>query len=91
MRKFPHLLITVTTIILGITMFSMASAKSAEENEAEGIAFLTENGKKPDVITTESGLQYTILNEGTGARLRDFDHLPRLIVPPNFGPLRSNV
>ena len=45
----------------------MANAKSAEENKAEGEAFLAENGKKEGVITTASGLQYKILKEGNGA------------------------
>ncbi|MGR9100293.1 MAG: FKBP-type peptidyl-prolyl cis-trans isomerase [Gammaproteobacteria bacterium] len=68
MRKFPHLFITVFTIVLGITMFSMANAKSAEENLAEGTAFLSENAKNPEVVTTESGLQYLVINEGDGAK-----------------------
>ncbi len=32
----------------------------------EGKAFLADNGKKEGVVTTASGLQYTILAEGTG-------------------------
>jgi FKBP-type peptidyl-prolyl cis-trans isomerase len=41
---------------------------SAAENLAAGRAFLTENGAKDNVITTDSGLQYTILQEGEGAK-----------------------
>lgn len=67
MYKFPHLVITLSTLILGFTMFSMANAKSPEENKAEGAAFLAENGKKPGIITTASGLQYEVITEGTGA------------------------
>lgn len=67
MRKFPHLFITVSTLILGLTMFTMANAKSPDENKAEGAAFLAENGKKEGVITTKSGLQYKVLTEGEGA------------------------
>ncbi len=44
------------------------SAKAAESNKAEGKAFLDENAKKEGVITTESGLQYEILKEGTGEK-----------------------
>ena len=33
---------------------------------AEGEAYLAENAKKDGVITTASGLQYTVLKEGTG-------------------------
>ena len=47
-------------------MFSMANAISPEENKAAGIAFLTENAKKPNVVTTASGLQYEVLKQGTG-------------------------
>ncbi len=67
MYKFPHLIITISTLILGFTMFSMANAKSPEENKATGIAFLAENGKKPGITTTASGLQYEVIKEGTGA------------------------
>ena len=38
----------------------------AEENLAKGTAFLEENGKRPEVITLESGLQYEILTKGEG-------------------------
>ncbi|AUI88348.1 peptidylprolyl isomerase [Vibrio azureus] len=40
--------------------------KAAESNFAEGQAFLLENGKKEGVITTESGLQYQVLQSGSG-------------------------
>jgi len=38
----------------------------AEDNKTKGAAFLAENGKKPGVKTTASGLQYKILTAGTG-------------------------
>jgi len=75
MRKFPHLLITVSTLILGFTMFSLASAKSAEENKAAGLAFLEENAKKPGVVTTASGLQYLVISEGTGKQPKATDNV----------------
>ena len=68
MGKFPHLFITVFSIILGFTMFSMANAKSADENKTEGAAFLAENAKKEGITTTSSGLQYKILTQGNGAK-----------------------
>ncbi|HCV01925.1 FKBP-type peptidyl-prolyl cis-trans isomerase [Pseudoalteromonas sp. SSMSWG5] len=35
---------------------------------AEGIAFLEENAKRPEVTVTESGLQYEVLTEGNGEK-----------------------
>ena len=43
----------------------MADAKA---NQEKGDKFLAENGKKPGVVTTASGLQYQVLTEGTGAK-----------------------
>lgn len=40
--------------------------KAADINFQIGQDFLVENGKKEGVITTESGLQYQVLQEGTG-------------------------
>ena len=48
-------------------MFSMANATSPAENKAEGAAFLIENAKKANIVTTASGLQYEVLIAGTGA------------------------
>ena len=39
----------------------------AEANLAAGSAFLTENGAKEGVVTTDSGLQYKVLVAGSGA------------------------
>jgi FKBP-type peptidyl-prolyl cis-trans isomerase FklB len=39
-----------------------------EENRVAGEAFLAENGKKPGVTTTESGLQYEVITMGKGAK-----------------------
>lgn len=43
-----------------------AAAKMGEVNEAAGKQFLDENGKRVEVKTTASGLQYEVLNEGSG-------------------------
>lgn len=43
-----------------------AAAKMGEVNKAAGEAFLAENAKRPEVKTTESGLQYEVINEGKG-------------------------
>ncbi len=39
---------------------------AAETNHRAAAAFLAENAKKPDVITTASGLQYKVLSPGSG-------------------------
>ncbi|MBT0586199.1 FKBP-type peptidyl-prolyl cis-trans isomerase [Alteromonas oceanisediminis] len=40
----------------------------AEQNLAEGQAYLAENAQKEGVMTTESGLQYEVLEEGDGPK-----------------------
>jgi FKBP-type peptidyl-prolyl cis-trans isomerase len=44
-----------------------ARNEAMEKNLAEGQAFLRDNGAKEGVVTTESGLQYSVLTEGDGA------------------------
>jgi len=46
---------------------SAGEAKAAEA-KAAGAAFLAENGKKEGVQTTASGVQYIVVEEGTGAK-----------------------
>jgi FKBP-type peptidyl-prolyl cis-trans isomerase FkpA len=41
-------------------------AKEAEPNHKAAAAFLAENGKKKDVVTTASGLEYKVLAPGSG-------------------------
>lgn len=41
-------------------------AKEAEPNHAAAAAFLAENGKKKDVVTTASGLEYKVIAPGSG-------------------------
>lgn len=40
----------------------------AKENETTGAEFLAENAKKEGIKTTDSGLQYEVIEEGKGAR-----------------------
>ncbi len=44
-----------------------AAKQIAEVNTKAGEAFLAENGKRPEVKTTASGLQYEVIKEGDGA------------------------
>ena len=46
----------------------VAQTREMEAAKAEGEAFLASNKTKEGVITTESGLQYKVLIEGTGKR-----------------------
>jgi len=48
--------------------FMRAQEVAAEKAKAEGEAFLAGNKTKSGVITTESGLQYKVITEGTGAK-----------------------
>ena len=43
-------------------------ALAATASAKEGAAFLADNAAKEGVITTTSGLQYTVLTEGTGPK-----------------------
>ena len=47
--------------------FQKESMKEAAVAKEEGIKFLADNGKRSEVVTTASGLQYEVLQEGTGA------------------------
>lgn len=51
------------------------AAALGARNASEGAAFLAANKSKPGVITTGSGLQYTVLREGTGARPKASDRV----------------
>ena len=46
--------------------FRKLQEQSSEKTISEGKAFLESNGKRPEVITLKSGLQYEILKEGNG-------------------------
>lgn len=44
-----------------------------KENELKSKKWMDENSKKDGVVTTSSGLQYTVLREGTGATPKETD------------------
>jgi FKBP-type peptidyl-prolyl cis-trans isomerase len=50
------------------TYFQEAGKKQAQVNLEEGNAFLEKNGAREGVTTTESGLQYEVITEGTGPK-----------------------
>lgn len=47
--------------------FQQLQEKVSEKAISEGKAFLAENGKRAEVKTTASGLQYEVMTEGNGA------------------------
>lgn len=67
MKSIRHRVVAIlAALLIGFTMFSMANAKSPDQNKAAGEVFLVENTKKENIVTTKSGLQYEILNKGEG-------------------------
>jgi FKBP-type peptidyl-prolyl cis-trans isomerase len=48
--------------------FESANNKTAQKNLEEGNAFLEKNKARAGVLTTESGLQYEVITEGTGPK-----------------------
>ena len=44
------------------------SAEKYAANKEEGVKFLAENAKRPEIKTTASGLQYEVLKEGDGKK-----------------------
>ena len=60
------LLILIVAIAFMFYNKSKKNKQAAIENASAGSAFLADNAKDPDVVTTESGLQFKILQTGTG-------------------------
>lgn len=56
-----------TVLIVGLTIISLANATTPTERKAQSEAFLALNAKKPNIATTKSGLQYEVLQKGSGA------------------------
>lgn len=48
--------------------FGKLQAASAEKAISQGTEFLSENAKRDTVTVTDSGLQYEIMNEGSGSK-----------------------
>lgn len=48
--------------------FTAAQEKLSKATKEESEKFLAENKTKPGIITTESGLQYQVITEGTGKK-----------------------
>ncbi len=63
MSKFSRLVAPLMLALAALSLNPLLMADSALE---KGKQFLTENGKKEGVKTTDSGLQYKVLTEGKG-------------------------
>ena len=50
------------------TAFNAVQAEMRERNLATGTAFLEENGKRPGIVTTSSGLQFELISGGEGEK-----------------------
>jgi FKBP-type peptidyl-prolyl cis-trans isomerase FkpA len=50
-----------------------AMTRQTEENRQKGDDFLSENGKKAGILTTDSGLQYEVISAGTGPKPQSSD------------------
>ncbi|NNN45053.1 MULTISPECIES: FKBP-type peptidyl-prolyl cis-trans isomerase [Vibrio] len=59
---------TLIALLLAIFFVyrSWNNSKLAEQNRMQGEAFLLNNSQQPDISTTESGLQYQLLQAGSG-------------------------
>ncbi len=55
--------------------FNKARERKTATNLEEAIAWLAENKEKEGVVTTESGLQYKVLVEGTGPKPMETDQV----------------
>jgi FKBP-type peptidyl-prolyl cis-trans isomerase FkpA len=53
--------------------FDEVRAKQNEENRRQELEFLAENGGREGVTTTESGLQYEVITEGSGKKPSETD------------------
>ena len=68
MNKYIKLILTlIIGLGIGFSGYFMDKTESPEVSKAKGEAFLAENAKKDNIMTTASGLQYEILKKGEGA------------------------
>jgi len=60
-------ILVVCVLLIAFFIFQRINAgKNAPENIQLGNAFLADNGETEGVMTTDSGLQYIVLNKGEG-------------------------
>ncbi|SON52750.1 FKBP-type peptidyl-prolyl cis-trans isomerase [Vibrio tapetis] len=62
-----YLIPAIIFVLAGFFIYrTWTNHKAADVNFAQGQEFLAENAKKEGIIVTESGLQYQVLQDGTG-------------------------
>lgn len=70
-------ILVLVCFLFSFSLFSQGK-KARARNEArmiEGMKFLNENGKREGIITTLSGLQYEVLQEGEGQKPGLYDNV----------------
>lgn len=55
--------------------FNKMMSEIADSNQAAATKFLAENGKKPGVVSSKSGLQYKVVKEGSGEAPKPTDEV----------------
>jgi len=60
---------TVAAVLM--KYFDPQSYAQSEENKKKEVTFFEENGKKENVKTTQSGLQYEVISEGVGEKPKE--------------------
>ncbi len=60
------IVVVIVILFFVFLQFTSANKKAAEENKQKGADFLAANKDAEDVITTASGLQYLVLEQGAG-------------------------
>jgi FKBP-type peptidyl-prolyl cis-trans isomerase len=66
MKKLGFFARASALVILGLSACTPSPSADAERHKRESLKFLIENEKKPGIVSTSSGLQYQVLNEGNG-------------------------
>lgn len=70
-----RIIATITAFFIGFIMFSMANATTPAENKAASDQFLADNAQKDGITTTASGLQYLVIEQGSGTSPKASDNV----------------
>jgi FKBP-type peptidyl-prolyl cis-trans isomerase len=65
-KQVKRLLPAIAALLASVAAGCGPSPVESERNKHEGVKFLMENRQKPGVVTTPSGLEYQVLQEGSG-------------------------